>query len=449
AQILIPIDSCHKTSEDADLRDVDSLSVSKMEISETVSGAVLPTESCNLKDTPPITEPASDTISYVKDNLGESQYLVSADDDSRIISSDGLENAKDATDGKGDRHSLESFDLSKPPPESSGLVDCNLTLESSTNVQPDKNTLETNKDSTDSTSRSHSVVLHYFPSRGKVHDLLDERIGETLSQVDTVSARHSTSSHMWGADLTSESISQSQTSKTNFLQLFPEDKANDIHGMGNWDSILRDPRLHFTSWRSPRELAKQWEEEQSKLLSTKPSFHTKRSRPTNKYNLNNLVNEPQVSLRYGGRSTLDPLIVNGPTRTGQLPHWLREVVSFPPRPVEQDAMSSGLMQWINKTFSNSDKTMGSITPGFKPSIATHSPDPVMYPVATHPISKPDEVIVIDSDASSEDTRSDDHRIAVLDMGFITYGVIEQTNWKWECKILEHALLLEPEKLVHD
>ncbi|GJS68993.1 probable amino-acid acetyltransferase NAGS1, chloroplastic isoform X1 [Tanacetum coccineum] len=49
----------HKTSEDADLRDVDSLSVSKMEISETVSGAVLPTESCNLKDTPPITEPAS------------------------------------------------------------------------------------------------------------------------------------------------------------------------------------------------------------------------------------------------------------------------------------------------------------------------------------------------------------------------------------------------------
>nr|GEY35099.1 hypothetical protein [Tanacetum cinerariifolium] len=48
------------TSEDADLRDVDSLSVSKMEI-ETVSGAVLPTKCCNLKDTSPITEPASGT----------------------------------------------------------------------------------------------------------------------------------------------------------------------------------------------------------------------------------------------------------------------------------------------------------------------------------------------------------------------------------------------------
>lgn len=79
------------------------------------------------------------------------------------------------------------------------------------------------------------------------------------------------------------------------------------HGIGNWDSILRDPRLHFTSWRSPRELAKQWVEEQSKLLSTKPSFHTKRYRPTNIYNLNNLVEEPQVSLRYRGRSTFDPL----------------------------------------------------------------------------------------------------------------------------------------------
>ncbi|GJY81158.1 hypothetical protein Tco_0493909 [Tanacetum coccineum] len=44
-------------------------------------------------------------------------------------------------------------------------------------------------------------------------------------------------------------------------------------------------------------------------------------------------------------------------------------------------------------------TMGSITPEFKPSIATHSPNHVMYPVVTHPISKPDEVIVIDSDAS--------------------------------------------------
>ena len=58
-----------------------------------------------------------DPISYVKDKLGESQYLVSTEDDSWIISSDGLENAKDATtDRKGDRHSLESFDLSKLPP---------------------------------------------------------------------------------------------------------------------------------------------------------------------------------------------------------------------------------------------------------------------------------------------------------------------------------------------
>ncbi|PQQ14866.1 uncharacterized protein Pyn_39564 [Prunus yedoensis var. nudiflora] len=39
------------------------------------------------------------------------------------------------------------------------------------------------------------------------------------------------------------------------------------HGRDNWDAMLRDPRLHFSSWRVARDLAGRWEEEQSKLLS--------------------------------------------------------------------------------------------------------------------------------------------------------------------------------------
>ncbi|BFG37298.1 hypothetical protein CerSpe_235730 [Prunus speciosa] len=39
------------------------------------------------------------------------------------------------------------------------------------------------------------------------------------------------------------------------------------HGRDNWDAMLRDPRLHFSSWRVARDLAERWEEEQSKLLS--------------------------------------------------------------------------------------------------------------------------------------------------------------------------------------
>ncbi|XP_043706905.1 protein CHROMATIN REMODELING 4-like [Telopea speciosissima] len=39
------------------------------------------------------------------------------------------------------------------------------------------------------------------------------------------------------------------------------------HGKGNWDAMLRDPRLHFSVWRVAKDLAEQWDEEQSKLLS--------------------------------------------------------------------------------------------------------------------------------------------------------------------------------------
>ncbi|KAF8392059.1 hypothetical protein HHK36_022400 [Tetracentron sinense] len=39
------------------------------------------------------------------------------------------------------------------------------------------------------------------------------------------------------------------------------------HGRDNWDAMLRDPRLHFSTWRVARDLAERWEEEQSKLLN--------------------------------------------------------------------------------------------------------------------------------------------------------------------------------------
>lgn len=99
---------------------------------------------------------------------------------------------------------------------SGGLVDCNLTLESSSNIQVENNVSETHRDSVDSTSRSHYTVVHEFPSsQGKVLKLLDERIRKTpASQVHC----GPTSSHMWyGA---STSISQSQTSKKSFLQVW-------------------------------------------------------------------------------------------------------------------------------------------------------------------------------------------------------------------------------------
>ncbi|KAL9259975.1 CHROMATIN REMODELING 4-like protein [Drosera capensis] len=39
------------------------------------------------------------------------------------------------------------------------------------------------------------------------------------------------------------------------------------HGRGNWDSMLRDPRLQFAPWRVGKDLAERWEVEQYKLLT--------------------------------------------------------------------------------------------------------------------------------------------------------------------------------------
>ncbi|XP_068657959.1 uncharacterized protein [Aristolochia californica] len=39
------------------------------------------------------------------------------------------------------------------------------------------------------------------------------------------------------------------------------------HGRNNWNLMLRDPKLHFSNWRTAEDLAEQWVREQSKLLN--------------------------------------------------------------------------------------------------------------------------------------------------------------------------------------
>ena len=72
--------------------------------------------------------------------------------------------------------------------------------------------------------------------------------------------------------------------------------------------MLRDPRLHFCPWRTPKELAEQWEEEQSKLFNTMPTARGRHSRTPNifqdsvdsfwhsKTGKENLVDDVQLSL---------------------------------------------------------------------------------------------------------------------------------------------------------
>uniref|UniRef100_A0A0D3AEX8 Myb-like domain-containing protein n=1 Tax=Brassica oleracea var. oleracea TaxID=109376 RepID=A0A0D3AEX8_BRAOL len=53
---------------------------------------------------------------------------------------------------------------------------------------------------------------------------------------------------------------------------------NIIHGYGNWETILRDPRLKFSKFKSQEYLAARWEEEQRKFLDSLSSLPSKSSR---------------------------------------------------------------------------------------------------------------------------------------------------------------------------
>lgn len=50
------------------------------------------------------------------------------------------------------------------------------------------------------------------------------------------------------------------------------------HGYGNWETILRDPRLKFSKFKTPEYLAARWEEEQRKFLDSLSSLPSKSSR---------------------------------------------------------------------------------------------------------------------------------------------------------------------------
>lgn len=267
------------------------------------------------------------------------------------------------------------------------------------------------------------------------------------------------------------------------------------HGRGNWDEMLRDPRLHFLYWRSPRELAERWEKEQTKLMNGVPMFHGRhlRSPYTNMEDslhlkrgthMENPVDEVQLSRGHvyahpnsiprvppfniniqanrskqfnrpvSTSSTLysrcrrkkhSKVAVSGmntsfanepansfPTK-GKLPHWLREVVSIPSsRPSEQDLPSvvsslyptetyrvnqlhssnvenpyqarSGINSWYNDLGeTNLSQGSSNFTLGGRHG-ASASRGPNQY------ANKQDDLIVIDSDASSEETISDDQNV---------------------------------------
>lgn len=248
------------------------------------------------------------------------------------------------------------------------------------------------------------------------------------------------------------------------------------HGRGNWDTMLKDPRLHFLFWRSPQELAQRWDEEQTKHFSGMSSFYGKHFRPTeiDKGNyfhsrtgiqMEGLVDQIQLSLGHANAHHLDnsqyslpfnnnrqtngieqirrPYIsMNTPhfkhydknyhrgqygsmaisgienssadgstsslTTKGNLPHWLREAVNVP-------SIHPPGMQFVDRSYSsdlglprqahetNLPQASTIVTLGSRNGVSASS-----GPYCSHASGPGDHLIVIDSDASSEETISDDH-----------------------------------------
>ncbi|KAK7394693.1 hypothetical protein VNO78_15228 [Psophocarpus tetragonolobus] len=260
------------------------------------------------------------------------------------------------------------------------------------------------------------------------------------------------------------------------------------HGRGNWEAMLRDPRLRFSPSRLPGDLAERWEGEQLKLLNdiSVPQFtypaaalhgnffyldsksslwesncnHLKKSltrynfqsnstehsyRPTmhyrkascnniDKYELGFYHSPGSLSIRRETSYSND-YPFNCLAATNNLPHWLREAVNTPPPKLVMPNMAARISLNSHPEMPGaSDQCFNAGKSCFVPQNWFHGLRPnglhmsngsnsstysrrkygvvKMNKSLEHCVRKSDELIVIDSDTSSEETISDDHRASL-------------------------------------
>ncbi|KAJ1376952.1 Myb-like domain [Sesbania bispinosa] len=279
------------------------------------------------------------------------------------------------------------------------------------------------------------------------------------------------------------------------------------HGRGNWDAMLRDPRLRFSPLRVPGDLAERWEDEQLKLLkdigvpqfmypkaeraaaaalqgnfcflepksgswrqntmetkllpedvfsyresnplknslarlnfqsnatvqSHMPTIHSTRASYNNnidKYEWGFFNSPGSLSISMeNSYSNIYPF--NCSTAKNNLPHWLREAVTTPPQLVEPNlsatiSLSShphpemlGASECCfngNSCFLPQNRSNGlrknelHMSNGSHYSTYSRRKYGMMKMIKSlgHHVRKSDDLIIIDSDTSSEETISDDH-----------------------------------------
>jgi len=262
------------------------------------------------------------------------------------------------------------------------------------------------------------------------------------------------------------------------------------HGRGNWDAMLRDPRLRFSPLRVPGDLAERWEDEQLKLLNDievpqfmypaaergaalaslqgnfcyldpKSSFWESNplKKPITRYNFQSNTtahsHRPTTHPRKANYNNIDKYelgFFNSPgslsicrqnsysndypfncsSMTNSLPHWLREAVNTPPIMPNMSAVCSMSSHpdggasdhcfntskscFVPQTWLNGLRASEAHMPNGSPHYSTYSRRKYgvvkMNKSVEHRVRKPDDVIIVDSDTSSEETISDDHRASL-------------------------------------
>ncbi|CAA0833193.1 Protein CHROMATIN REMODELING 4 [Striga hermonthica] len=199
--------------------------------------------------------------------------------------------------------------------------------------------------------------------------------------------------------------------KFDFPTIWSEDELDCLwvgvrrHGVNNWPGILMDRKLHFSSWKTARDLADRWRYEQHRLFHGGPVSQVRFSgRPATGFSdgvQNPLLQECGARKRHyvhymnllkRRQFQKTPVYSNG-----NLPHWLREAVELPPRTYgpTQNVTSS----WV-------------CNPNAEQLYENTRNDPVLRQANQQTSNKPGDLIAVSSDASSEETVSDDHSIRV-------------------------------------
>ncbi|XP_057767318.1 uncharacterized protein LOC130987705 isoform X2 [Salvia miltiorrhiza] len=222
------------------------------------------------------------------------------------------------------------------------------------------------------------------------------------------------------------------------------------HGRGNWDAILGDRRLHFLPWKTSWDLAERWQVEQSRLLSSMPVSLRRYTSPpdfSSESILRHPRPEPQVDevrlslglpLHFMNNKTKgdvqrpvtntgvgDESSSSAGLTKGSLPHWLRTLAEIPPGLAGgPHVVPSGCHPgpaWLNQPGSNSGAAPQQPWLSKRYISAQRRPEPqnggkapcsgfALVVEDEHPAGKQEDLIIIPSDASSEETISDDHSI---------------------------------------